>query len=129
MLVAQPMASRVGLTALPAILRDILAKRRIETDDVFGAVVGYLFGALAWAQLFALAVQLEDWHLRRAVFDYLSFTTLTSIGWSDVTPNAPPATTLTWLEVVCGQFYMAIVVATRVGQKLAAALRDDGDRG
>jgi hypothetical protein len=31
--------------------------------------------------------------------------------------------------VVCGQFCMAIAVAMLVGQKLAAAPREDGDRG
>jgi hypothetical protein len=36
---------------------------------------------------------------------------------------------LVWLEVMCGQFYLAVVVATIVGMKMAQAIsppsRDD----
>lgn len=56
------------------------------------------------------------------LFEYLSFTTPTSLGYGDITPIGPPAYTLTWLEVMVGQFYMAVVVAQLVGLKLAQAL-------
>ena len=69
--------------------------------------------------------RLGEWHQRRALFDYLSFTTLMTLGYGDVTPVGPPAYTLTWLEVMFGQFYMAVVVAQLVGLKLAQALRGD----
>jgi hypothetical protein len=119
-------------------LRHILRAHAIALDDVFGAFAGYLLGAIAWAHLYALAElaspgaiafapavaeQLADWHLRRSAFDYLSFAILTSLGWSDATPVRPPATTLAWLEVIAGQFYMAVVVATLVSRQLAARAR------
>ncbi len=118
------------------VMRDLLTRRTVSSDHVLGAVCGYLLSALAWAHLFALAymavpesfsvsdaiaAQLEDVHLRNALFNYLSLTTLTSIGFSDVTPVAPPAYSLVWLEVIFGQFYMAIVVAQLVGLKLTRA--------
>ena len=65
------------------------------------------------------------WHLQHALFDYLSFTTLTSLGYSDISPAGAPAYSLTWLEVLFGQFYMAVVVAQLVGFKLAEALKGD----
>ena len=40
-------------------------------------------------------------------------------------PIGPPAYSLTWLEVMAGQFCMAVVVAQLVGLKLAQALRGD----
>ena len=61
-----------------------------------------------------------------AVFDYPSFTTLMTLGYGDITPIGAPAYSLTWLEVMLGQFYMAVVVAQLVGIKLAQALRGDG---
>jgi hypothetical protein len=67
--------------------------------------------------------RLGEWHQRRALFDYLSFTTMMTLGYGDLTPIGPPAYTLTWLEVMFGQFYMAVVVAQLVGVKLAQALR------
>jgi hypothetical protein len=67
-----------------------------------------------------------DWHLKRSLFDYLSLTTLTSLGYSDITPVGQPAYSLTWLEMVVGQFYMAVVVAQLVGLKLAQAISRAG---
>ena len=124
--------------AVAVILRDILAKSVIRGDDVIGAICGYLLLALIWANLYTLtyllipgtfsvspniAWRLGEWHLRRALFDYLSFTTLMTLGYGDITPIGPPAYTLTWLEVMFGQFYMAVVVAQLVGLKLAQAIR------
>jgi voltage-gated potassium channel len=127
--------------AVAVILRDIFAKSVIRGDDVIGAFCGYMLLALVWANLYTLtyllvpggfavnkeiAWRMAEWHHRRALFDYLSFTTLTSLGYSDITPVGPPAYTLTWLEVMVGQFYMAVVVAQLVGLKLAQALRGSG---
>jgi voltage-gated potassium channel len=127
--------------AVVVILRDILRKNVIHGDDVVGALCGYILVALVWASLYTLtyllvpssfsvspdiAARLGEWHQRRALFDYLSFTTLMTLGYSDITPIGPPAYTLTWLEVMAGQFYMAVVVAQLVGLKLAQALRGGG---
>jgi hypothetical protein len=76
----------------------------------------------------AIAGQLNEWHTRRALFDYFNFTTLTSLGYGDITPTRAPACTLAWLEVMFGGFYMAVIVAQLVGMKLALA-REPRDRG
>jgi voltage-gated potassium channel len=98
--------------------------------------------AMVWANLYGrayrfapgafnvssdIAAHLSDWRLKRSLFAYLSFTTLTSLGYGDITPIGQPAYSLTWLEVILGQFYMAVVVAQLVGVKLAQAL-SQGDR-
>ena len=113
----------------------------IHGDDVLGAFCGYMLSALVWANLYTLtyllvpgafsvkpelAWRLGEWHLRRALFDYLSFTTLTSLGYSDIAPAGPPVYSLTWIEVMFGQFYIAVVVAQLVGLKLAQAIRGNG---
>lgn len=127
--------------AVTIILRDLFSKDVINGDDVLGAVCGYILGAMVWANLYALtyifvpsafsvnseiASQLDDWLLKRSLFDYLSFTTLTSLGYGDITPVGQPAYSLTWLEVMFGQFYMAVVVAQMVGLKLAQAISGRG---
>ena len=124
--------------AVAVIMRDIIKKRAISGDDVIGALCGYILVALAWASLYALAYllvpgsfsvnreivwRLGEWHQRRALFDYLSFTTMLTLGYGDLVPVGPPAYSLTWLEAMFGQFYMAVVVAQLVGLKLAQALR------
>jgi hypothetical protein len=127
--------------AVIVILRDILQKNVIHGDDVVGALCGYMLVALVWASLYTVTYllgpvnfsvnkdivwRLAEWHQRRSLFEYLSFTTLMTLGYGDITPIGSPAYTLTWLEVMAGQFYMAVVVAQLVGLKLAQALKGGG---
>jgi hypothetical protein len=53
----------------------------------------------------------------RSWFDllFLSFTTLTSVGLSDVMPVLPNARSLVIVEQVAGVLYVALVVARLVG--------------
>jgi hypothetical protein len=127
--------------AVAVVLGGIFRKRVIRGDDVIGAVCGYLLAAVVWASLYTLtyllypeafivkseiAWRLGRWHQRRALFDYLSFTTLTGLGYSDIGPGGPPVYSLMWMEVIFGQFYMAVVVAQLVGLKLAQAMKGNG---
>jgi hypothetical protein len=127
--------------AVAVILRDIFQQKAIRTDDVLGAVCGYLIAAGAWARLYgftyalvpgsfavstSLAVDLSSWHGRAAMFDYFSLVTLTTMGYGDVTPVLAPATAFATLEAVFGQFYIAVVVAQLVGARLAQAVESRG---
>jgi Ion channel len=122
---------------LSVIVSHVFGTRRLRLDDVVGAFSGYIVIALLWGRLYVLAWmliptsfnlnpaigwQLQNWSTLHALFDYFSFTTITSIGYGDMTTIGPVSDTLVWLEVMCGQFYMAVVVATIVGMKVAEAL-------
>lgn len=118
------------------ILRNIFEQSLVRTDDVLGAVCGYLLAAGAWASIFALTEafspgsfsagggfegKLDAWHGRTAALNYVSLGALTTVGSGDVAPVRAPATILMTLESVFGQFYIAVVVAQLVGVKLAQA--------
>jgi len=126
------------------ILSHVFNTRQLRTDDVVGAFSGYMIIALVWGRLYTLAWmlqpadfsisptiewQLYNWNTLIALFDFYSFTTISTIGYASVTTMGPSANTLVWLEVMCGQFYMAVVVATIVGTKLAEALSSPRDGG
>ena len=53
----------------------------------------------------------------------VSLGSLTSLGSGAVVPVRAPATMLTTLEAVFGQFYIAVVVAQLVGARLSQALQ------
>jgi len=116
------------------ILRNILAQRVVLTDDVLGAVCGYLLAAGAWADIFllieslspgsfsvnpAFAAGLDTWDGRVAVLGNVSLGALTSLGSSAAVAVQPPATILVPLEALFGQFYIAVVVAQLVGARLS----------
>jgi len=120
------------------ILRNIFEHRVVRVDDVLGAVCGYLLAAVAWSSLFMLIEMFvpgsfsvgpgfgaggDTWHGRIAVLHYVSLGSLTSLGSGAVVPIRPPATMLTTLEAVFGQFYIAVVVAQLVGARLSQALQ------
>jgi voltage-gated potassium channel len=124
--------------AVAVILKRIFHQETIRTDAVIGALCGYLLAAAAWANAHALVYMLQpgsfrvadviawrlgDWHLQRFYFNYYSVTTLTSLGYSDITPIGTLALSLSWLEVVFGQFYIAVVVAQLVGLRLAQSIK------
>ena len=118
------------------ILRNIFEQRVVRVDDILGAMCGYLLAAVAWSHLFMLiemfspgsfsvgpgfGASLDTWDGRIAVLNYVSLGSLTSVGSGAVVPVRPPATILTTLEAVFGQFYIAVVVAQLAGARLSQA--------
>jgi voltage-gated potassium channel len=59
-------------------------------------------------------------------FLYFSFVTLTTLGYGDVAPVHPVARTLSYLEAVVGQLYIAVLIGTLVGQYRRARVSPDG---
>lgn len=119
------------------ILKRIFQRKTIRTDDVIGALCGYLLAGVAWGNAYALAytlwpqsfriadaiaARLGDWHFQRFIFNYFSIMTLTTLGFSNCAPAGSPVYSLVWLESVFGQFYIAVVVAQLVGLRLAEAI-------
>jgi voltage-gated potassium channel len=51
---------------------------------------------------------------------YFSFVTLTTLGYGDITPVTAVARTLTYLQAVAGQFYIAVLVAGLVSAYISS---------
>ena len=112
------------------ILRAIVTQPSVSADSIFGAICAYLLLGMAWGTLYSvievlkpgsflasgeLADALKSAETRGPVLVYYSFVTLTTVGYGDITPAAPSARTLSWLEAMTGQFYIAVLVAALVG--------------
>jgi hypothetical protein len=133
------MAAFLGF-AVAIVLRNIFETKAITRDDVLGTICGYMLAAGAWSSIYsAIAIVAPDAFNvpedlrgflntadRVALFDYFSVVTLTTMGYGDITPARPPATSFAMLEAIFGQFYIAIVVAQLVGLRLAQT-RASGD--
>jgi len=121
---AQAVAILFLFGAAALIVRSLFTSKVMMFDSILGAVCGYLFVGLGWAVGYTL---LEGFQPGSFTFDaapstagsqsladrliYYSFITLTTVGYGDVTPVAPAARTLAWLEAIAGQFYLAVIVA------------------
>ena len=111
--------------AASALIGYMLADHVITRDELFA--VGATFTLVAWAfaysftvcqaiepDSFTAAIDAQDDRTWMELL-FLSFTTLTSTGLSDVTPVKPFARSLVMLEQLAGLAYVAMVVSRLVG--------------
>ena len=106
-----------------AMLRYLLHDDIVTTDEYFATGAAFTVVAWAFAYLFA-AVQVvwPDSFSNAEGFEhswfellYLSFSTLTSVGLSDIVPVGEQARSVVMIEMMVGVFYIAMVVARMVG--------------
>jgi len=102
-----------------ALIAYMLADHVITRDELYA--VGATFTLVAWAFTYTYtvcqAIEPHSFAEHRSWMDllFLSFTTLTSTGLSDITPTEPFARSLNMLEQVAGVAYIAMVVSRLVG--------------
>ena len=116
------------------ILRAVLTQGSISLDSIFGAVCAYLLLGMAWGSGYSmievlnpgsfqasgqLADAVKSDETRGPALVYYSFVTMTTVGYGDITPVSPQARTLSWLEAMMGQFYIAVLVAALVGIRVS----------
>jgi voltage-gated potassium channel len=117
------------------IVRYMLAGAAVNRNHIAGSICLYLIAGTIWALVYILIIQLnpEAFNgLENVPFEgqlselmYFSMVTLTTLGYGDVTPASPYARWLAQVEAVFGQLYIAILVATLVGIRIAAANKSD----
>jgi hypothetical protein len=111
------------------LIRYMFLDRRITTDELFAT--GATFTVVAWAFAYLyVAVQAAWPGSFTAAVDasaprtwvellFLSFTTLTSTGLSDVVPIVAQARSVVMIEMVAGILYVVLVLSRVVGLTLA----------
>jgi len=108
------------------ILRDIIMRiHTVTTDLIIGAINVYLMVAVGFAFLYGLIEFLQPGSFtgleelvsipdRVLYFIYFSFTTITTLGYGDISPLTPFSMTASFIEAIFGQLYLAILVARLV---------------
>lgn len=122
-----------------ALLRYMFLDRFITVDELWATAA--TFTVVAWAFAYAfMAVQVVwpgsfiaavDPDAPRTWFEllFLSFTNLTSVGLSDITPVLPQARSFVMIEQVAGLLYVALVISRIVGLTLARDRERDHEEG
>ena len=112
-----------------ALLRYLFGDRFVTADELWAT--GATFTVVAWAFAYTfMAVQViwpgsftaaVDPDAPRTWFQmlFLSFTNLTSVGLSDITPVLPHARSWVMIEQVAGLMYVALVISRIVGLTIA----------
>lgn len=130
----------LGLT-IALILRELLTQREVTWDSIVGTFCGYLLIGVMWSEAYSLlqlatpeslhfdissVTELGDGGRRWQHIQYFSFATLTTVGYGDIVPVSPAARALASLEAICGQFYLAVLVAGLVGVRVPQHLAGRG---
>jgi Ion channel len=121
------------------IARVVFGSGRVSFHRVQGAVLLYLNFALMFFTVYRLMDGLlpnvfhfpQDNGMERssgAALLYFSFTTLTTLGYGDITPIHPLARSLANLEAVIGQLYPATLLARLVSLEIEHRRRSRSDR-
>jgi voltage-gated potassium channel len=114
------------LISIVIAIRHILFSGKITLNKIIGSVCIYLLIGVLWGLMYIFTSYFEPdafdgltinnnqtWD-----FIYYSFVTLTTLGYGDINPVIPVSRSLAYLEAICGQFYLAILVASLVGAHL-----------
>jgi len=118
-------SSLLGILLLVRVMRD----GRININRIMGAIGTYLLMGIVFSQAYRILAAAIDGAFALggtpASFDaiapklsYFSFITLTSTGYGDITPLHPYARSLTILEALAGNLFLAVLVARLVGLEI-----------
>lgn len=108
-----------------AVLAKVLGRGTITHHRIEGAVAVYLLFGLGWSIAYEWVELVHPGAFRGVASEsspwiYYSFTTLTTMGYGDITPVHPVARSLAAAEALTGQLYLAIMISRLVGLELAS---------
>jgi hypothetical protein len=118
------------------ILVYVLRQDEVTSEIIYAALSVYLMIGLVWAMLhFGLeSIQPGSYNgLNKgggyagglgSAFNYYSFVTLTTLGYGDVTPVSAAARSLSYVEALMGQLFLAVLIARLVGLHIAHSMKE-----
>lgn len=126
-------SAMISLSILAMVVfTQVFRKGPITLHRVQGAVAGYLLLGLIWASAYELLELVIPGAIRNSTLSippetltpnliYFSFTTLTTVGYGDLTPVHHVARSLAMLEALTGQLFPAILIARLVSMELISS--------
>ncbi len=110
------------------IVRQVLTHREVTVQSIYAAISAYLIIGLMFAAFYAAAYYLGPTPFfasnrtgSASVFQYFSFTTLTTLGYGDYTAFQSGGRAVAMLEAMTGQIFLSVLVAKLVSSFRPAA--------
>jgi hypothetical protein len=118
------------------ILEFIFSQREVTSEVISGAICVFFLMGMFWAYVYAIVEMFTPGAFQGDLstgkhsgdFFYFSYTTLTTLGYGDVTPVFQTAKNLAMLEAISGQMYLAVIIARLVGIQTALSIESRKDR-
>lgn len=117
------------LLVFGSIMRYVLDRGPVTGDKIAGAISAYILLGIVWSVVYALFLHLQPAsfslpeHLQTDSISgiwsvYFSFTTLTTLGYGDITPQLPAAQSYAVMEAASGQIFLTVLVARLVALQI-----------
>ena len=108
------------------IFQQIVKDKDVSSNTLFGAASIYMSLGLTWTGVYTLVELIHPLSFqisgdpgakisRISELIYFSFTTLTTLGYGDISPKTTMAQSLAILEAMTGVLYMALIIGMLVG--------------
>lgn len=106
-----------------SIMRFVLNNEEVTGDKICGAISAYMIMGIIWSYIYVIFYQVnpdsikipEEWLTYETVNSfwayYFSFTTLTTLGYGDITPQTPATQAYAVMQAAIGQVFLAVIVA------------------
>ncbi len=134
--ISNAMINIVLLTYLGLIVvafgRYVFVAKKVDAELIAAALCLYLLIGLLGGEIFLLLEtlapgsfagsslgQVASFRGKAEIFQYFSFTTMTTLGYGDITPQNQMAMAFCQVEAILGQFFIAVLVARLVGIQVA----------
>ncbi len=109
------------LLTLIAVLRRVLIHDEVTLETICGALAAYLLLGMMFSAVYGAMADLGTTQLFVQVAEpsiplrqYFSFTTLTTLGYGDVTAATDLGRAVAMLEAICGQIFLVTLIARLV---------------
>jgi amino acid transporter len=119
------------------LVRGVLKQKEVTSETISMAISVYLLLGFTWGIFYIVLhfLQPSSFNLGQTgggqkdfpVLIYFSLTTLSTIGFGDITPVSLQARYAAVAEGITGQFYLAILVARLVGMQMSRAMNRPSD--
>ena len=112
------------------LLKELFTTREVTADAIKGGVCIYLLLGILWGFFYAIINQFDAGAFTKELLNgnevfYFSFSTLTTVGYGDITPVNAVAKIFANLEAVAGQLYVGVFIARLVGLYIVKELKHE----
>ncbi|MEA2014928.1 MAG: ion channel [Thermodesulfobacteriota bacterium] len=115
------------------IIRHLINQKVVTVDLIWGAMCGYCLIGFMWGDIYSILENIQPGSFSlggQGVTDvdnfiYFSFVTLATLGYGDIVPLTQQAQSLTIIETVMGQMYIAVNIAALVAIRISQSRSRD----